>query len=210
MEQAQHIAHQLGVGDAHEYVKTHNPSNDLPYHNWRHLNHVLVNTSRGAHHHCLPTEQHRDLAVASLFHDFDHSGGVTDDVRNVARACEGFRSWYRTQSPDICDPEQVTLLIQSTQTPLEVPLDHITQGIMRDGDLMENGLDTWHEQIMNGVRYELEVKMQRSISYADMLEMQLEYHSKVNWHTEWGQQFAEQHIVPVLKFIRSQLIEYQQ
>lgn len=204
-EKARSICDELGVVGAYDHVRDHNPSNDLPYHNWRHINHVVVNTSRGACYHQLPEAQHRDLAVAALFHDYDHSGGVTDDVRNVSRACEGFLQWYRTQPAHCCDADHVLTLIRSTQTPLAVPLEQLSQCIMRDADLMENGLDTWHEQIMNGVRYELEVKLQRPITYEQMLAMQLEYHAGVTWNTQWGQQFAQQHIAPVLQWIQHQL-----
>lgn len=197
-ERAGSILERLGAYRAYLHVRDHNPSNRLPYHNWTHLCHVVVNSHRGAEHYALPARDQANLAVAGIFHDYDHSGGVTDDQQNVDRAIANFQEWSSTQSHPTWDDAEVELLIRTTQWPPVVDPISITQKIMRDADLMENGLDTWEELIMNGVRFELEVKEGVPITLEDMKRRQVEYHRGVQWNTAWGRRFAREHIWPIL------------
>ena len=205
IEKAGEIMKNLGVYSAYTYVRDTNPSNDLPYHNWTHLCHVVVNSSAGANYYALPSTTQTDIAVAAIFHDYDHSGGHSDDAENVDRAIQGFSEWNSLQKHPLWDSDSVTHLIRSTQHPPVVDFISIEQKILHDSDLMENGLDTWHEKIMNGVRYELEIKYGHSISYTQMLEMQLEFHDGVVWRTRWGQEFDRQYVQPNLKKIQQEL-----
>lgn len=205
VEKAKNITQDLGVESAYSYVRDTNPSNDLPYHNWTHLCHVVVNSSRGADYYALPTIARVDLAVASLFHDYDHSGGHSEDSENVSRAIQGFTEWSNSQNYPVWNPENVIHLIRSTQHPPVVDFVSIEQKVLHDSDLMENGLDTWHDRIMNGVRYELEIKYGHSISYTQMLDMQLDFHDDVIWRSKWGQEFDRQYVQPNLEKIRLEL-----
>lgn len=205
IQKAGNIMKGLGVYPAYVYVRDTNPSNDLPYHNWTHLCHVVVNSSCGADYYALPITSRVDLAVASIFHDYDHSGGHSEDEENVNRAIQGFSEWDSLQKYPVWDSDHVIHLIQSTQHPPVVDFVSIEQKVLHDSDLMENGLDTWHDMIMNGVRFELEVKRGHSISYTKMLEMQLEFHDDVTWRTKWGQDFKEKYVQPNLDAIRREL-----
>lgn len=202
VEKAGEIMKELGAYSAYSYVRETNPSNDLPYHNWTHLCHVVVNSSRGAEHYALPTTTKTDLAVAAIFHDYDHSGGHSDDAENVGRAIDGFLEWNSFQRYPVWNADEVEHLIRSTQHPPVVEFTSIEQKILHDSDLMENGLDTWHDMIMNGVRFELEIKYGRSISYNEMLRMQIEFHDGVTWRTKWGQDFDRRYVQPNLSKIQ--------
>lgn len=109
-----------------------------PYHNVQHcltvMNHslALLATSQAG-----STYQAQRLALAALFHDFQHSAGETDDAANVQRAIAGMRMELGPYfNPEFLD--DVSSIIAVTQYPFIREPRTLAEQCIRDADLMQN------------------------------------------------------------------------
>lgn len=146
------ICEDYGLLDALKYVLENNHANNHPYHNLYHtlcvtqichelategMNYRQCNTVLAGMHSApvVLTHDHvKDLIVAALFHDFNHSGGLLSDKLNVESAIEGI--------PDEINSEFIMRIIQATEYPYIMSPDTSTelgycQAIIRDADLVQ-------------------------------------------------------------------------
>ena len=63
------------------WIMKNSTSNDLPYHNFNHLLTVVRYTYGACRFYELTEKEEKEMLMAALFHDVNHSGGKeTDDV----------------------------------------------------------------------------------------------------------------------------------
>lgn len=203
---AEDICRLLRIDSIYGYVRETNPSNDLPYHNWIHTQHMVESVYEGALYHDLPLQSQIDLVVAALFHDYGHSGGKTDDVTNIKVAKQAL-DLYTAMRYHMVEyiPDVVRLLISVTQYPFTTAPIFAQEKIIRDADLMEMGRDTWHEMVIEGLRKEIQVSRNREITLEEMYRGQLDFHATAVWYTDWGLAFRENNVVPNLNKIKDLL-----
>jgi hypothetical protein len=84
---------QLGLGHALQYVLKNNPSAHLPYHSTTHCLTVADGCMTLADMEGVEGKDKKILALAGLFHDFNHSGGQLADVQNIERAIVGLNEF---------------------------------------------------------------------------------------------------------------------
>jgi hypothetical protein len=156
-----------------------------PYHNFRHMFHVLWLCYQA----CLfygklrltPREM-RNLLIAAMFHDFDHSGLMGDDDLNILRAVRGLeRHILETDKKFLPDIE---LLIQATEFPYKIPsqcLD-LSGQIIRDADLSQALSAAWVQQVIFGLASEWNKKP------IEVFKMQGPFMSGLKFQTEWAKQ----------------------
>jgi len=184
------ICTQLDILGAFNWVLKNNPSNDLPYHNWYHALCMIEKCVEGANYHNLPYRSVRHLAVAALFHDYAHTGGGKDDQYNIVLALRGLnnlanRSVGSTVALGI-NLDEVEQIIRITQYPyIDAPIC-IEQRIIRDADLMQSFRPTWKEMILDGLRKEMEIKLNKEISIEEMCKGQIAFLKNVIPLTDWG------------------------
>lgn len=203
---AEDICRSLQIENVYAYVRDNNPSNDLPYHNWTHIQHMVESVYEGALYHQLGPQCQIDLVVAALFHDYGHTGGKESDASNIRIAKMALDSYTATQVGKIeYIPDVVRLLISVTQYPFVITPIFTQERIIRDADLMEMGRDTWYEMVIEGLRKEMEVSQKKEITVEEMLRGQVEFHEKVEWYSDWGRIFREKQVVPNLNKIKDLL-----
>lgn len=66
-----------------DYVIDNNESYNNPYHNNYHLQQVCLFALRGCDYYKMDNQNKRLVAVAALFHDFNHTGSGKDDDKNI-------------------------------------------------------------------------------------------------------------------------------
>ena len=153
-----------------------------PYHNWRHMSHVMVMAYNACKHHraSLTKLQIRKILIGAKFHDFDHSGLIGHDDLNLARAVRGLTAHLLPEDRPYLD--DIVWLMQSTEYPYkvsngELPLSAL---ILRDADMAQVFSMAWMQQVIFGFASEWRKDP------IDILRSQIPFLNNVSFHTDWG------------------------
>lgn len=153
-----------------------------PYHNLRHMLHItwLCYDACVYYRHRLSPRQMRVLLIAALFHDFNHSGKVGNDHREIKRAVVGLKKHIQRQ--DLFLLEEIVELIKITEFPHQkTPLSlSLSSQILRDADLSQGLSDAWIQQSAIGLG------MESSIDPIEMLKEQISFYEKLSFKTVWA------------------------
>ena len=158
-----------------------------PYHNFRHMMHVfwLVYLACRYYKEELTKREIRNLLIAAIFHDADHSGKAGDDSKQIERALKALdNNLHPVDRP--CHKE-IERLIVSTQYPHCIDFRDVTLShhILRDADMAQGLDDVWLQQIIFGLGKEMEW---RPLS---MLRNQLEFIPTSIFRTSWAERSLE-------------------
>lgn len=131
-----------------------NTASTLPYHNFCHGLAVLqfaeiVCTSQG-------TKMSLPLAIACIFHDFNHSGGLQNDDWNVATAIQHMKDSLIDEHKIL--ENEISSIIQSTRYPYVIEDKDLNfeQAVIRDADLLQIVNGNYIERIFIGLVRELD------------------------------------------------------
>lgn len=159
----------------------HNLTN--PYHNFRHICHVLwlCHQACAYYRNDLSLRERRNLLIAAIFHDFDHTGTTGPDRVNIDRALIALDR--HVASEDVEHRNDIERLIIATEYPYVVPsenLDLMVQ-ILRDADLSQAFSVAWIQQVVFGLAQEWKM------SPIDVLKKQKLFLRNLRYHTKWAQ-----------------------
>lgn len=177
----------LYEGNLRHYFKVvfHQARNaNNPYHNIRHMLHVLWLCYQACEYYKgrLSKRKMRNLLVAALFHDFDHTGkGGTDD-KNITNAIAGFTEHMLEE--DRPYGREIRRLIVATQFPyvVDVAEDDLLGQIIRDTDLSQALNPAWIQQVIFGLAAEW------NKSPMEVLWMQEKFLANLKFRSEWARQ----------------------
>jgi hypothetical protein len=166
------------------FKKARNVSN--PYHNFRHMFYVFCCCFEACEFYNggpekLKSRQVRNLLIAAMFHDFDHSGRPGHDDLEIERAIRGLRQHILDE--DRAELDEIELLIRNTKFPYDVSsyeLDLSSQ-ILRDADLSQALGGVWMQQVLFGLGEEM------NVTPMQMLETQTGFLRKLSFSTAWAQ-----------------------
>lgn len=155
-----------------------------PYHNFRHIFHVLWLCYQACFYyrgHFSP-ELIRDLLIAAMFHDMDHSGMAGNDDLNIERAVRGIQKHILPE--DEKNLSRIISLIRITEYPYKVPTEELTlyAQILRDADMAQALNVAWIQQVVFGLAEEWRK------SPKEVLEAQINFHGNLKFHTEWAKE----------------------
>jgi len=161
-----------------------------PYHNFRHMLHVTWACFQACIYYGnegrLSPRQMRNLLIAALFHDFDHSGMVGNDDLNIQRSLRGFEKYILDEDRPF--DSDIRKMIWATMYPYEEKsegLDLCSQ-IIRDADLGQALSVAWIQQVVFGLAAEWGKKP------IEVLRSQGQFHSSLRFATEWGREMFPQ------------------
>ena len=177
---------EIGVSHIYDYVMETNPSKDLPYHCNYHLEQVTKFALMGCEQYKLDIPSQRLVAVAALFHDFDHSGSGKDDNINIMRACKGFIDFNNFENKEkFQDEEELAILniIKETRFPYLKKCGelNIMEQILRDSDILQG---VFSEDYINKIV--LAIAKEANITPEKMLEGQPGFLNSAKFCTEWA------------------------
>jgi 3'5'-cyclic nucleotide phosphodiesterase len=167
-----------------------------PYHNFRHIFHVFWLCYQACLFYKgeLSPKEMRNLLIAAMFHDFDHSGLMGDDDINILRAIRGLkRHLLEEDKPSL--PEIIEL-IQTTEYPYKRSSAELglSAQIIRDADLSQSLSVAWVQQVIFGLATEWNRKP------IDVLKMQGPFMMGLKFSTKWGHKmFPKSEIVEKVK-----------
>jgi len=171
------------VGDLKHYYKLviNAPNVFAPYHNTRHMLHVLWESYDGGINMGLDLHDMRVLLVSAIMHDYDHLGHKTEDLKNIQRAISGLRE--NIHPIDLDKIHLIENTIRATEFPYTIPSEELNLigKILRDADQSQTFSVAWIQAIRFGLSKELEITPKK------MMEMQIPYLQSLKFHTSWGE-----------------------
>lgn len=169
------------IGDLRAYFRHMWKSEnvDRPYHNIRHMLHVLWHTHRGliTYPEISPAEI-RIALIAAIFHDDKHPGKIGNDSDNIAVAIKSLQENILPEDKDY--EEQIILCIQATQFP-HIEADFpLYAKLLRDVDVASTLNDVWVQNVLFGLGREF------GKTPEEMLKMQLSFLPQLKFETRWA------------------------
>lgn len=162
----------------------HEASNKFhPYHNMRHMLHVAWECYHGARFYKMEPRAFRNLLIAALFHDFNHSGQmVGSDDLEIERSLRALRKHILPEDAPFL--EVIERDIRATQFPHIVSVAEMSQSamILRDSDMSQGFATAWIQQILFGLSIEMRVTPK------ELLVMQKSFLSEVKFSTSWAKE----------------------
>jgi hypothetical protein len=162
-----------------------------PYHNLRHMLHVFWMCYQACVHYSdsMSPEEKRILLIASLFHDFDHSGMSGNDDLNIARAIRGLEKYLLNEDQIYLD--EIAKIIKATEFPYTIPTHQLShcQKIIRDADIAQVFSVAWIQQVILGLAKEW------GKPPLDVLQMQEGFLKGINFGTTWARELFPQEII---------------
>ena len=164
-----------------------NPSQH-DYHNSRHCYTVSINCILASQYYRLTDNDIIELVIASIFHDWGHSGGELSDSENIDMAVIAYSSSVATYKLYL-DHQSIIRLIRATQYP-HMPVFELKEQIIQDADLLqylhEDAL-LWMESFNNETGWHNSPK-----DVAEFLQSQ-------RFNTEWAQKQSQKAVERLLK-----------
>lgn len=157
---------------------------NAPYHNFRHCTHVLYLCHEAARFYSatgeLSKREVRNMLVAALFHDFNHSGSAGDDANNIEQAISALKEFLLPEDKPFFN--EIALLITGTQYPYALSEEDLPFAgwILRDADLMQAFSMAWIQQVIFGLAAEWGKSPQ------EVLAMQPGFLGNIKFLTDWG------------------------
>ena len=166
-------------GDLRHYFKLvmEAPNFHMPYHNFRHMTHVLWEAYDGAVHMGLDPVKMRIILIAALMHDYDHTGIKNDDQVNIDRAVRALDKYALEKDRQYLI--EIRDAIRATKYPYTDEEFTTDQLILRDADQSQTFSLVWM-QSLGGLSKEM------GMSFRDILSMQRPFLSGLKFHTAWG------------------------
>lgn len=165
-----------------KYIILNNKSNDGPYHNLNHLLTVLKYCYLGALSEKINDEKElRELLIAAIFHDVNHTVGKEKDDVNVQNSKNVIKKFVQQEKIDV-DIDYINKLLDATQYPYVIEsadLD-LRQSIIRDADLMQVFEYNWIHQNIAGLSSELKM------DFLDFVQPQRKFLESASFNTDWG------------------------
>ncbi len=181
-------------GNLIEYFKiVFRSANNLrnPYHNFRHMFHVLWLCYQACifYGDRLTKREKRNLLIAALFHDFNHTGTQVNDDINIMLATRGLMQFILNE--DRTYFMEIIELIKCTEYPYKTPSGEIglMQQVIRDADLGQVFSTAWIQQVVFGLATEWNREP------LDILKIQAPFLRYLRFYSEWGQEMFPESVI---------------
>lgn len=154
-----------------------------PYHNLRHMLHVtwLCYQASVFYDSRLTRREVRNLLIAALFHDFDHSGQFGNDDLNIERAIRGLK--HHIQPEDIDHLRDIEVVIRASEFPHRDVQESLLVSILRDADVSQALTVAWIQQVIIGLATEW------GKPPLEVLKSQKGFHRSLKLVTDWAASF---------------------
>jgi hypothetical protein len=158
-----------------------------PYHNFRHLLHVvwLCYSACEFYKEQLSPRRMRNLLIAAIFHDFNHTGMFGNDDVNIILALRALQKHILPEDKNHYN--EIAYMIKATQFPYVIGEEGLSleAQILRDADLSQAFSVAWIQQVIFGLSEEWNQKP------IEVLRMQSGFISKLKYRTDWAKTIFE-------------------
>ena len=175
---------ELGIQKVYSYVMLNNKSKYLPYHNNFHAEMVCGYALLIADNLKLSNDDTYLLAIAALFHDFNHTGSGKDDDKNIEIAVNAFIDFNNKELfLTAREMKFVIECIKATRFPYLTDGANLNnaQKCLRDADIFQ-GL--FVQNYINGVVGAIAEESGKTLK--EILEIQIGFLEKTTFLTEYA------------------------
>jgi hypothetical protein len=176
----------LYEGDLRYYYQIvfYAPNVRNPYHNFRHMIHVLCSAYEAAkfcrYASFFGARRFRTVLLSALVHDYGHSGVMGNDHQEVLTAIASFKKFALEEDKYIWD--EVEELVLATEFPYSDQPISPGAGILRDADASQVFSDAWLQQNVFGLAYEMNTLP------VICMEKEIEYLQNLKFYSDWGKE----------------------
>jgi len=180
---------------AFKFIIKNNKSNSAPYHNLNHLLTVTKAVYDGVSEETTTEDKMmKEMLIAAIFHDFNHSAGKTTDDKNIKEAKKGVETFLKEEKVD-ADFKFISEILDATQYPYVIDKKdlNIYQEIIRDADIVQVMMYNWIHQSVFGLSQEF------GKSFEDFIPAQKKFIEDIEFNTAWGKKLKKVHWDRVVK-----------
>ena len=136
----------------------------------------------------------RELLIAAIFHDVDHTAGKEKDDVNIKNSKKAIKSFVEQEDIDV-DLEKINAILDATQYPyvLESKDLDLRQKLIRDADLMQVFEYNLIHQNIAGLSTELKM------NFIDFVAPQRKFLDSAEFNTNWGKRMKKERWEDVIK-----------
>lgn len=166
------------------YILEHNKGGYNPYHSNFHLLDVFTTSMEIANTYDNLTDKDRlEIGLATLFHDFNHSGGkFSKDVDNITLAIIGLTEFIELNKKDVesfgVDEFVIEELINITEFPHQKEPETLKQMIIRDADMIQCYNRNWFLNVITGA-----LMKEKGMNIKDAIDTQIKYLKNIQYYT---------------------------
>ena len=189
---------ELELNDLYKYIIDNNKGAINPYHNNYHLKSVCKFVIKGCKYYEIDKDKTKLVVSASLFHDFDHSGGkFKNDDDNIKLAINGFKKWSNLSEDD---NKLIIELIKTTRYPYIKECTTKMEKIIRDSDILQG---PFSKDYFNKIVYALADELK--IDKAKMLEFQVNFLESTKFCTNWADSLYKEILEKTVKKVKKEI-----
>lgn len=205
------VLNAMGFLSAYDYVVAFNSGVNNGYHSTAHCLGVAHTALEIFPSEFLSNEEQTGILLAAVFHDFGHTAANVPDLQNIELAVAGLKA-YRAS---LTEPTGIAwanfdLVFQIAEDCIritEYPFVKEPRGqceqIIRDADMLYACTNIDTVSVIEGLREELEDKLDKTISLDEMVESQSRFLEGAKFYTPTGQALFKAAKGPSLNMLRA-------
>lgn len=152
------------------------------YHNLTHTLYVTWNCVKACEYYVsrelMTPRQGRNLVIAAIFHDWNHTGHKAKDSEQIARAIEALRKHILPEDRPYLD--EICQIIWATEYPPKpIAFMSLSQKIIREADTSQALSPTWMQQVLG-------LASENGIDRIELLNRQKAFLESLVFETAWG------------------------
>jgi hypothetical protein len=180
---------------AKKYISKNNKGIKNIYHNNNHMINVLNNSKMLFNiyqkKYNLTNNDKFILVIASLFHDFNHSGGKLTDNENIKNALIGLKNFLEENELDNYY-SNIKNLIECTEFPHKKIELTVLQKIIRDADTISGIRDGWENIIKN-------LAEESNIELKEFIPIQIKFLNTINFNMKYSNDLLKKNKKDIIK-----------
>lgn len=201
----------MGFPGALEYLDAFNSGVNNGYHSTGHCKGVAHTALEIFPSEFLSNEEQAGILLGAVFHDFNHTAANVPDLQNIELAIAGLKDYRST----LIEPTGIAWAnfdlifqiaedcIRITEYPFVKEPHGQCEQIIRDADMLYACTNVDTIAVMEGLREELEDKLDKKISLDEMLEGQSRFLESAKFYTPVGQAMFKAAKGPSLNLLRA-------
>ncbi len=175
------------LGKALNFIISNSNSNYNPYHNLNHNITVTIFCYHIGNSEKIKSNEMKELLIAALFHDFNHSGGEKKDDVNINNAKKGIKNFFDENDIKDINLNTVYEILDATEFPYKIENSELNkqQKIIRDADLC---------QLFESTRLQtnyLGLQKETKIDFKQQLQNQKKFYAGIKFNTKAGKALFE-------------------
>lgn len=176
------------LGEALSFIINNSDSIYSPYHSLNHNLTITVFSYYIGKSEKLKEKEMKELLIAAIFHDYNHTAGEQKDDVNIKNAKKGIKQFVDKNNIDV-DLDKVYEILDATEFPYKIDEDKLStqQKIIRDADMTQLFEPTRLQSNYLGLQKEMK------IDYKKQLDNQEKFYKVLKFRTKFAKELYKKY-----------------